>query len=201
MNKVYYIRINEDEGMNAISLVKTPAVEYNFLKFSKDEKVKLAFNEDQKIITGVVCLADTPIYRYTEGIGDWYCIFEKDTIKKMIVNYSKNNLWNKINLQHNDEAFVNGIYLIESYIKDSNKGIVPAEFADIPDGSWLTTFYVENDELWNQIKTSGELNGFSLQGVFDLIPAESEFSFEKQPEPQSEDDQLVEEIKRILGIN
>lgn len=196
MEKVFYIKIVEGEGMDAISLVKYPAVEYNFLKFSKDNKVRLSFDEEKHIITGVVCLADTPIYRYTPGYGDWYCVFEKETIKKMIVEYSKAGLWNRINLEHNDEAFVDGIYLIESYIKDSNRGIVPVEFADIPEGSWLASFYVANDELWNTLKTTNDFNGFSLQGVFDLVPAEEQ---KEEVIEVNDEDELDEFIRKLLG--
>lgn len=196
MEKVFYIKIVEGEGMDAISLVKYPAVEYNFLKFSKDNKVRLSFDEEKHIITGVVCLADTPIYRYTPGYGDWYCVFEKETIKKMIVEYSKAGLWNRINLEHNDEAFVDGIYLIESYIKDSNRGIVPVEFADIPEGSWLASFYVANDDLWNILKTTNDFNGFSLQGVFDLVPAEEQ---KEEVIEVNDEDELDNLLKSILG--
>ena len=194
MKNIFYIKIGEGDGMNAISLVKQPAVEYDFLKFAKNEKVNLSFNDEKHIISGVVCLADTPIYRYTPGYGEWYCIFEKETIKKMIIEYSKQGLWNSINLQHDDEAFVNGIYLIESYLKDSKRGIVPAEFSDIPDGSWIVSFYVDNEKLWNDIKNSGELNGFSLQGIFDVVPAEEE----KEEIIEVEDGDLEKELDELL---
>jgi hypothetical protein len=38
-------------------------------------------------------------------------------------------------------------------------------FPNIPDGSWVATFSVENDEVWELIK-SGEYSGFSLEGFF-----------------------------------
>lgn len=172
--KVFYIKIDETDGMDAISLVQEPAVQFDFLKFNKDNKISLSFNEEKHIISGVVCLADTPIYRYTEGIGEWYCIFTKDVIEKMIRKYSKDNLWNSINLQHNDDMFVDGIYMVESYLINHNRGICPKEFSDVPDGSWIASFYVENEDLWKDIKNGNELNGFSLQGYFELIPKEDD---------------------------
>ena len=52
-------------GIDAISLVDVPAVQRNFLCFSEDQKpVELKFDNSKHIITGVVCLADTPTYRY-----------------------------------------------------------------------------------------------------------------------------------------
>lgn len=180
MKKIFYVEVGD--GMDAISLVEHPAVEYDFLKFS--HKLALSFDEDKHIISGVVCLADTPIYRQDPLNGEWYVVFTKDTIRKMIIKYSKDNLWNSINLNHNDEEFVNSVFMIESYLKDSERGIVPKEFQDIPDGSWIVSFYVSDENIWNRIK-SGEFKGFSLQGLFNLTPT-------------SEEDELDALIKSIL---
>jgi hypothetical protein len=171
MNKrVFYIEVDDAEGMDAISLVKHPAVNVDFLCFDEEKKpVKLNFNEEKKVITGVVCLADTPIYRYSEGFGEYWVVFTKEAIEKMIIKYSKNNLFNSINLQHNNDKVVEGIYLFESYLINKDRGIYPNEFNDIPNGSWICSFKVENEEVWKEIKEGNELNGFSLQGYFDLV--------------------------------
>ena len=171
MNKrIFYIEVDDAAGMDAISLVKYPAVERNFLCFEdKKAPVKMAFNADKQIITGVVCLADTPIYRFTEGYGEYFVIFSKETIEKMVVKYSKDGLFNSVNLQHNDNSYVDGVYLFESYLVNKERGILPTEFADIPEGSWICSFKIEDNKLWDEIVNGKDLNGFSLQGYFDLI--------------------------------
>ena len=169
--KVFYIKINDDDltGIDAISLVDVPAVEKNFLCFSEDkEPIKLKFDNSKHIITGVVALADTPIYRYTEGYGEYYVVFTKETIQKMVEKFAKLDLFKSVNLQHDDTKFVDGIYMFESYIVDKERGINPIEFSDIPDGSWICSYKVENENLWNAIINGNKLNGFSLQGFFDL---------------------------------
>lgn len=170
--KLYKIVINEDDmtGMDAISLVDMPAVQRNFvIGFSEDKKpIYHCFNEEKHIISGVVALADTPIYRYSPDMGEYYVVFERETIEKMVEKYAKQGLLNSVNLQHTDDSFQDGIYMIESFIKNSDKGIVPTAFADVPDGSWIVSYFVENDDLFDEIKNSGKLNGFSLQGLFQL---------------------------------
>jgi hypothetical protein len=181
--KVFYIKINDDfeTGIDAISLVDFPAVERNFLCFSKDEKrVNLKFDASKHVITGVVALADTPIYRYNERMGEYYVVFSKETIVKMVEKFAKMDLFKSVNLQHDDNNFVDGIYMFESYITNKERGINPKEFEDIPDGSWICSFKVENEALWNEIINGDKLNGFSLQGMFEL-----EEQFEKQ-EPKEE---------------
>lgn len=169
--KVYYIKINDLDftGIDAISLVEVPAVEKNFLCFSEDKQpVKMKFDNSKHIITGVVALADTPIYRYDDIHGEYYVIFSKEAIRHMVEKFAKNDLFKSVNLQHDDTKFVDGIYMVESYLTDKERGISPVEFSEIPNGSWIASYKVENEALWNEIINGDKLNGFSLQGMFEL---------------------------------
>lgn len=174
--KIFNIVINEDDqtGMDTISLVSSPAVGVNFLKFEEQKEIKkLSFDADKHIITGVVALAGIPIYRYDKEIGDYYVVFTSEVIEKMMIKYSKMNLNNSVDLQHNGKK-VDGVIMFESYIYNKERNIAPVEFGDIPDGSWIASFKVENDELWNEIKSGNELNGFSLAGLFCFAEPENE---------------------------
>ena len=167
----YYIaEITDDiEGISAISLVDSPAVESDFLKFSKD-KIKLNFkieNEDKRLVTGVVMRCDYPIYRIGVSGYEYYIIFNKETIIKMTEKMLKDNTFNNINLEHNDKRFVEGVNLRELFIKDTDKGINPKGFEDITNGSLFATYHVTNDEIWDEIK-NGTFNGFSLEGLFTV---------------------------------
>lgn len=166
MNKelqIYKLLIDGDDlGMEAISLVEYPAVEVDFLAFNKQEH--LYFNEEKHEIYGVVCLADTPIYRCNASKGEHYIVFTKDVIKKMILKYSKMNYNNNINIEH-DGDLISGLTMIESFLKDEVNGINPIQFKNVPDGSWICRFKVENPEIWEKIKTK-EIKGFSLEGFF-----------------------------------
>lgn len=190
--KVFYINIDDKlTGINAISLVESPAVEKNFLCFSKEkETVKLNFDNAKRVISGVVCLADTPIYRYNERYGEYYVVFSKETIQKMVEKFAKMDLFKSVNLQHDDTKFVDGIYMFESYIINKERGINPVEFSDIPDGSWIASYKVENDELWGEIINGNKLNGFSLQGLFEL---EEKFT-EQKPVEETFDEWLEKQL-------
>jgi len=196
MYKLFYIQINDQDntGMNAISLVDAPAVEHNFLCFDKDTKMKLELRDEAKhIITGVVALADTPIYRYNPSIGEYWVVFTKDTIQKMIEKYAKFGLFNSVNLDHDDDRFTDSVYMIESYIVNKERNIVPEGFEDVPDGSWICSFKVEDEKLWSEIINTDHFNGFSLQGIFELSDTEQKF--------QSEVDEIEQYIDQILTKN
>ena len=193
--KIFYIDINEDDntGLDAISLVSTPAVEIDFLCFEKDDSIEISFsaNEDKHIISGIALRADFPIYR-RNGDYEYYVVFTKEIIRKIVNKYAKNGLFNSVNLQHNDHNFTNKAIMIESYIIDKERGICPIEFSDIEDGSWYVSFHIEDEMLWNEIKNGKELNAFSVQGLFNLI----EDKFEKVE--KVEEDSFSNFINKLL---
>jgi uncharacterized coiled-coil protein SlyX len=166
---IYKIKIDMDDittGLTAVSLVDCPAVERDFLLFDKQEMLFKA-DEDKQIISGIALLADTPIYRRNQN-GEFYVVFEKDTIRQLVEKYSKQGLFNSVNLMHQSDSFVNNVYLIESLIIDKERGICPTEFKDCPDGSWYVSYYVDNKELWNEIKNGEWFNGFSVEITANL---------------------------------
>lgn len=193
MNKVYYINIDESEelGMFSVSLVDFPAVETQFLCFNEEKPKQLFFAKpEEHIITGIALRADLPIYRVNPKTGEeYYVVFNKETIKKMIARYSKQGMMNNVDLQHSGEL-VSGVYMVESFIINDERGIRPKEFSDIEDGSWVVSYYVEDDALWDQIKNGNDLNGFSISCLANLTE-----KFEKQePEEKDELTKLIEEI-------
>ena len=195
--KIYKIKIDPTDqitGMDAISLVECPAVEVDFLKFSKEEPKSLQFaNEEKRIITGVALLADTPIYRVKTDGEEYYVVFDRETIEQLVTKYSKYMFNNFVNIEHSNQHFVDGMYMIESYLKNSERGIVPVEFSEIPDGSWIVSYKVDNIDVWEKIK-SGEVKGFSIQGVFNLIEQKEEPSIDDMIE-NDDIDGLLNAIK------
>lgn len=191
--KIYELSISEDDtlGMDGVSLVEYPAVEVNFLTFNEQKPIQLQFNESRHIISGVALLADTPIYRNNGVYGEHYIVFTKETIRKMVERYSKNQLLNSVNIEHNDNQFVEGVTMIESYFIDHERGIIPAEFSNIPDGSWIVSFKVNNKDVWDLIK-EGEVKGFSIQGFFNYG---DEISMnEQQKNPSKSFDEFMDEL-------
>lgn len=191
MNKdIYYIDINDEDetGLDAISLVQRPAIGVDFLCFNEDtKKIDFSADEDKHILTAVALRADHPIYR-RNGDYEYWVIFTKDVIRKLVTKYAKNNLFNSVNIEHNDYSFVKSAYMIESYIVDKARGIVPSEFSDIEDGSWIVSYYIDDESLWNVVKNTDALNGLSVQGLFKLV--------EKQDFASHEDpiESLIDEL-------
>ena len=173
---IYNLEIDpEDEtGMSTISLVADPAVEYNFLLFDKDNsRTRMYFtNKEERIVTGISLLADTPIYRDQAPYGQHYVVFSKKLIKDMLLKFMKLQNNSSVSVNHTGTN-IKGVTLIECYIINKDRGIVPIEFKDVPDGSLITSYKVEDNDIWSKVK-SGEYKGFSIEGCFTYEDTEKE---------------------------
>ena len=158
-------------GMIRISLVDSPAVMSDFLAFSNTRQ-RLMYevaDEEKRIVRGVVMRADFPIYRRDEKMGEYYIIYKADTIRTMAEKYLLESRQNNVNEMHEDGPDVDGVQMVQYFIKDTAAGINPEGFADIADGSLFAEFHIVNDSVWDKVK-DGTYKGFSLEGIFDLAP-------------------------------
>jgi len=78
---------------------------------------------------------------------------------------------------------------VESYFVDKSRGIAPKEF-DLSDGSWVCSFKITDEALWEQIVSTDEFNGFSVEVIANL---EEKLASDKQ-EDIDEIDQLIDEL-------
>ena len=160
---------SEDLNMSCISLVTDPAVEKDFECFSKDKK-PMQFsitNPEKHCITGVAIRADVPIYRYSPDKGEYYVRFSKETIEQIVYKYSKQNLWNSVSLEHSGQN-IDSAVMVEFYLKSENK--CPKGFEEIENGSLMVTYKITDENLWDIVKNSDEINGFSIEIMADLEP-------------------------------
>lgn len=173
MNKnipTYSALISDDnEGILVISLVDAPATETNWMCFKEQDNIKFSIvNEDEHILAGVVMVADKPIYRIAPDGTEFYIVFSKDVIKRMAEKMLDDNTFNNIDIQHDGNIIPHDkVKLVELFIADETKGIKP-NYLDVPDGSLLANYKIYDEQLWQMAK-SGELNGFSLEGVFTTV--------------------------------
>lgn len=187
---IYELMISEDPTDNAevnfVSLVERPAIQKNWQAFNNKVNFSIA-NEERRIISGAIMLADTPIYRRDDSHGEYFVIFSKETIFQIVQRYFKNKYQFNVNINHRQDMVLDDVYMFESFISDKSRGILPMKgFEDAPDGSWFGSMKVDNDYAWNEAK-SGNLNGFSVEGIFE---------YSKKPRRE---EQILEEVKKILS--
>lgn len=153
---------DKEDGVTTISFVTNPATEVTALYFNKQEQLVFA-EEDKQMITSVVMLAETPIYR-RNGDYEYYIQYPKDVLVEMAHKMLKDNTFNTISFEHDGNVIEPGnIELVELYIKDENK---PGPFSEIKDGSIIATYKCLNTKLWKYLKEHPL--SISLEGYFNL---------------------------------
>lgn len=186
------------EGVQANALVEDPANGFAFLAFSKDapEIVKLAADAMKRNVTGVLLAPDQRIYRRDQKRGEYEVFFSKENIEAIVKNFSKNLRFGSVNLEH--EVPVQGVHMIESWLTGDPDKAKALGF-DVPAGTWMATFHVENDEIWEAI-LAGVFKGFSIEGLFGLQLVEMTAEIDEQTECEAfltmlQDDAITDEEK------
>lgn len=168
---VYEMIINPEETseveVSFVALVDKPAIEKNFMAF-KDQRLTFALNEEKRIISGPAMIADQLIYRKDEG-GEYNVFFSPDTVRDIALKFFKKDYQKNLNLFHDPTLSLQGVTIFESFVSDASRGIQPMKgFEDLPDGTWFISAKIENEDVWNRIK-SGEVKGFSVEGIFSYM--------------------------------
>jgi hypothetical protein len=174
MLPIYDIEVDEQSGVDFNAFVDSPAHMKGFIAFGKDQAVRYSFNEEKRIVTGVMISANTLIYRGARpeiGVGEHYVKFAPETIEQIQRNFHKKGYHNNVNLMHDPTKQVDGVFMVESYIigSDPKQPKAPEVFANqsLADGTWIASYKVENDQVWDMVK-SGKFYGFSVEGMFGI---------------------------------
>ena len=165
---VFSVTLEDKDIFDNIALVDLPANEVDFIKMAEEVEVKFSVNDDKRIVSGPILIPEQMVYR-NDGKKQYYIKFSKEAIEQMAFRFFKDKREGEGNVMH--QIPVNGITFFESYLLNRERGIVPVEFKDLPDGTWLASAKVENDAVWQLVK-EGKLRGFSISAMLTTKPAE-----------------------------
>ena len=181
------IDTDDESGVTAIALVDQPAIESNWMAFSKQSEYKFNIKDEEKrIIEGYFMVADLLIPRIGENGEKFFVKFSAKTIEQIREKQSRLGLTNNFNLMHDPRQIAEGVYMLDNLIIDNERGkVAPKEFEKVPNGSLWGSAKVDNDEIWEQVK-AGEFKGFSVEGMF------------KQLEPVEMDENLINKIRETI---
>jgi hypothetical protein len=176
-------------GKAALGWSRNKLRELGLLKEEQSAHSRFAIqDEEQRIVSGPIMIADMPIYRRDDNDFEYYVIFTAEEIKKIVQRFFKKGYQSKVNIEHSTP--VDGVYMFESYIIDREKGIRPPKgFEDLADGSWFGSYKVDNDKIWGEVK-AGTFKGFSVEGLF---------KYEMTDKVVTEDEQIMAKIINILS--
>ena len=195
--RIVELVIDEDSqelAIDAISLVSAPAIEQDFVFFGK-EKNNLTFakvDEEKRMLVSPALIPNKQIFRYDPNTdSEYYVYFSPETVRKAAELYLKHNNHHKATHEHSER--VSGVLTVESWIKEGDSDKSKLYGYDLPNGTWFVKMKIENDELWQKVK-SGELKGISIEGYFTD-------KMEKMSETVPTDEEILKALNEIINEN
>ncbi len=155
----------EDEvsGIEAVSIVESPAIESDFIALKNQEFKFAEVNKEKRILMGAALIPNKPIYRRNDE-NEYYIYFSKDTVRKASELFFIRGNQNNSTLEHN--VPLTGLTAVESWIVEDEKDKTRFYDLDVPIGTWMLSMKVLNDDVWNDYVKSGKVKGFSIEGYF-----------------------------------
>lgn len=181
---------DEQSGIDAVSVVHSPAIEENFIALNKHEIELKEVDTEKRILMGAALVPNKQIYRRNAKNEEYYIYFSSDTIRKASELFLMRSNQNNATYEH--EKKLTGLSVVESWIiEDEQKDKSKLYGFDLPKGTWMISMKVNNEEVWNDVK-EGKVKGFSIEGYFA-----DKFEMSAEEEEATE---VINELKRLLGI-
>jgi len=177
---------DETSGIDAVSVVESPAIESDFIALKKHEIELKEVDAEKRILMGAALIPNKQIYRKNDKNEEYYIYFSEETVRKASELFFMNSNQNNATLEHKQK--LDGMSVVESWITEGKNDKSTNYGFNFPKGTWVISMKVNNDEIWNKVK-AGEVKGFSIEGYFADKYEMSLFN---------EDDLLITEIKNLI---
>jgi len=186
------INNESEEGVFAISLVDSPAIEKNFIALSSEYVELKVLDEEKRIVVGFALIPEKRIYRRVED-KEFNIFFTKETVRKASELFMKQLNLNKFTTEHEKE--VKGVSVIESWIVEDPKNDKSNIYKlGAKGGEWVVMSKIYNDQVWQEVK-DGKFKGYSIEGYFDG------FDNLKQSEEVDETKELIKDFLKSIWVN
>ena len=191
MEKLYELVIEDDsvDEVFAISLVESPAIESDFVFFDKEEIMFASVDNEKKMLIGPILIPDKKILRIDGEGKPYHVFFSKDTVAKLAQNYLMKKYTDSATLEHDKK--IKNVYLIESWIKTGKLDKSNNFGLNVPEGTWMGMFKINDDTLWNDYVKTGKVKGFSIEGLFEHKLIEASIIETKNVEDLTEDEATI----------
>ena len=184
----------EFSGIEAISVVESPAIEEEFIALKNEDQIRLAeVSKEKRLLMGAALIPDKPIYRKSDD-NEFYIYFSKETVVKASQMFLKSGNQGQATMEHATEK-LEGMTVVESWIVEDLVHDKSRKYGlDMPLGSWMISVKCENDKVWAKVKKQ-QIRGFSIEGYFaDKLSRPKD----KINDIYSEDDKLLKDIIDVL---
>ena len=112
---------DEQSGIDAVSVVHSPAIEENFVALNKHEIELKEVDSEKKILMGAALIPNKQIYRHN-GKEEYYIYFSEKTVRKASELFLMRSNQNNATYEHKDKLEV--VYHLQLFHKQSFNPLV-----------------------------------------------------------------------------
>ena len=188
-------------GVEAVALVENPAIEIDWITLAVQNEIKLAAVEDKQMLYGPALIPDKQIYRRDSKGNEYYIVFSKETIAKIVDRYFKQGNHINFNLEHNDNLTVPATVNESWIVKDPEKDQSALYGFALPVGTWMLGVHIDDTAYWNEFVKTNKVKGFSIEGEFgqELISMNKEIALVEPKKGEHEADYIPRCIAYMVG--
>ena len=198
IEELYELVIQDDtDGLFAVSLVESPAIERDFIYMSKELQFAQV-SEEKRLVAGPLLVPMKKILRLKENGEPYYVYFTEKGIEDMARKFMKEKLGDQVTLEHNGKT--SGVYLSELWIVEASKTDKSNLYGfTLPKGTLFGIYKIENDDVWQKVK-DGTFRGFSIEALLEHKKSDVKLALEKNIEDLTDDEAevLLGQIKAII---
>ena len=177
----------DEYGINAVSVVRDPAIEENFVALNKHEVELKEVDTEKRILMGAALIPNKQIYRRNKD-KEYYIFFSEDTVRKASELFLMRSNQNNATYEH-ERKMLEGMSVVESWIIEDEKTDKSRLYNfNLPKGTWMISMKVNNDDIWKSVK-DGEVKGFSIEG---------HFADKYEMSIQNEKQEIINKLKELL---
>jgi len=119
------------------------------------------------MVIGPAMVPNKLIVRKDEEGNPYYVYFSEEAIKRIAYKMMADKVIDKVNIEHDGQKFVDGAYLVESWIVDDPEKDKSLLYGFKPvKGQWMTMYKIDDKDIWDKYIKTGKVKGFSVEGYF-----------------------------------
>ena len=132
-----------------------------------DASYAFAAIEEKQMVIGPAMVPNKLIVRKDDEGEPYYVYFTEDSIKKIAYKMMADKVIDRVNIEHDGEKFVDGAYLVESWIVEDPEKDKSLKYGFKPvGGTWMTMYKIDDKNIWDKYIKTGKVKGFSVEGYF-----------------------------------
>ena len=166
--KTYRAKFNPDaKNVYGVSLVENPAMEGDFIQFSKQKLQFADVDKSKRRVMGLILEPNKLVYR-NQGGEQFNIVFTEQDIEDVAYNFQKQSNQKTSTIEHSNKN-IEGVTFVETWIVENPDVDKSTNFGfNYPKGSWMGVMQLDNDEIWNDYVSNGKVKGFSIDAFMQL---------------------------------